>query len=110
MSKRKCAGTSKRANLEELGISRERYLEMRSGCRNGLYDREMLRAACDGGLEFLMKWIILSVTKKLSYDDLEKMWARGEIGRAPCCRTDFYACRRRFYHNLNEILKERGET
>ncbi len=94
-----------RMGYNEYGISRARYVELRNGCMMGKYSRRALSKACIG-LEFIEPWIILSVTKSKSYDALKIKWQLKEIEQMPCCRTDFYGFRRKFYHNLDVILRE----
>lgn len=94
-----------RHGFDAYGIDRGRYMELRGGCASGKYRAEMLLKACSG-FEFLTEWIIMSVAKNLSYDSLEKMWARGEIKYMACSRTSFYRHRRKFYSNLDRMLKE----
>lgn len=99
-----------RFSYSEYGISRARYLELRNGCAEGKYSSKTLSKACRG-LEFVKPWIILSVTKDKSYDELQKKWELKEIERMPCCRTDFYGWRRKFYYNLDCLLKnEQGNS
>lgn len=102
-----------RPSYPELGISKERLRELQNGCRGGIYSSETLSKACIG-LDFIEPWIILSVTKSKSYDLMEY----SELGRIPVGRSDFYGFRRKFYHNLDCLLKngqgnlpvkERGE-
>lgn len=50
--------------------------------------------------------IILSVTKSKSYDRLEFDL---QLGRVPAGRTDFYGFRRKFYHNLDCLLRAQQE-
>ena len=106
-----------RLGFDAYNISRERYIELRNGCAEGKYSLKTLREACKG-IEFISPWIILSVTKSKSYDELQKKWELREIEQIPYCRTDFYGWRRKFYHNLdcllrteqeNEPVKERGK-
>lgn len=94
-----------RPSFEELGICKERYLELRSGCAAGKYSCRTLSKACRG-LEFIKPWIILSVTKSKSYDLIEY----SEMGRIPIGRSDFYGYRRRFYYNLDCLLREEQEN
>ena len=89
-----------RMGYSEYGISRARYTELRDGCMMGKYSRRTLSKACIG-LEFIEPWIILSVTKSKSYDLMEY----SDLGRIPVGRSDFYGFRRKFYHNLNCLLK-----
>ena len=93
-----------RQSFKELGICKERYLELRSGCGTGKYSRRTLSEACRG-LEDAEPWILLSVTQNKSYDALRVKWELKEMGRIPYCRTDFYALRRQFYHNLDCLLR-----
>lgn len=94
-----------RFGFDAYNISRERYIELRNGCAEGKYSPEVLREACRG-LEFLEPWIILSVTKSRSYDLIEY----SEMGRIPVGRTDFYGYRRKFYHNLDCLLRSEQEN
>lgn len=91
-----------RLGYSEYGISRARYIELRNGCAEGKYSPETLQEACRG-LEFIEPWIIPSVTKSKSYDRIEFDL---QLGRVPVGRTDFYGFRRKFYHNLDLILKK----
>ena len=91
-----------RLSFDAYNISRERYIELRGGCAAGKYSRETLSKACRG-LEFIEPWIILSVTKSKSYDLIEFDY---KLGRIPVGRSDFYGFRRKFYHNLDVLLKE----
>ena len=95
-----------RKSWDDYGISRERYLELRNGCREGRYNNKMLLNACRG-FEFVGPWIILSVTKNKSYDHLEFDL---KLGRIPCGRTNFYALRQLFYHNRDMALKKKDKT
>ncbi len=95
-----------RRSFEELGISKARYLELRSGCMTGKYSRRMLSKACIG-LEDVKPWILLSVTENKPYEVIE---FDARLGRICVGRTNFYALRRQFYHNLDCLLKnEQGD-
>lgn len=91
-----------RLSFDAYNISRERYRELRNGCALGKYSLETLSKACSG-LEFIKPWILLSVTKSKSYDLIE---FDCKLGRIPIGRSDFYGYRRKFYHNLDVILRE----
>ncbi len=104
LSRKENQGTP-RLSFEAYNISRERYLELRNGCVTGKYSLELLSKACTG-FEWIEPWILLSVTKGKSYDEMRKKWDLKEIGRIPYCRTDFYGIRRYFYHRLDLLLKE----
>lgn len=97
---------STRKSWNDYGISRDRYLELRNGCRQGHYSHKTLSQACRG-FEFIRPWIILSVTQNRPYDKLE---FDSKLGRIPIGRTDFYGCRRLFYHNLDVALKKEQEA
>ena len=94
-----------RMGYSEYGISRERYIELRNGCAEGKYSTKALSKACIG-LEFVKPWIILSVTKSKSYDLMEY----SDLGRIPVGRSDFYGFRRKFYHNLDCLLRSEQEN
>ena len=106
MSRKKTGRTENqgapRLGFNAYNISRERYIELRKGCAAGKYSRETLSKACRG-LGFIEPWIILSVTKSKSYDLIEFDF---KLGRIPIGRSDFYGFRRKFYHNLDVLLKE----
>lgn len=95
-----------RLGFDAYNISRERYIELRNGCAAGKYSRETLREACKK-LEFIEPWIILSVTKSKSYDLIE---FNAKLGRIPVGRSNFYGYRRRFYHNLDCLLRSEQEN
>lgn len=90
----------KHFNYSPYKISKARYLQLCDDCASGRYSDKILHEACRG-LEFVEKWIILSVTKNKSYDRIE----RSELDRIPASRTSFYRYRRLFYYNLNALLK-----
>lgn len=103
-----------RRSFKELGISKARYLELRSGCMTGKYSCRMLSTACTG-IEDVKPWILLSVTKNKPYEVIE---FDAKLGRIAVGRTNFYALRRQFYQNLdcllrteqeNALVKERGK-
>lgn len=95
---------STRLSWKELGMSKESVRELQNGCKAGIYPPETLSKACRG-FEFIKPWILLSVTKGCSYDTMRTKWELGELERAPVGRTDFYGCRRKFYYNLDNLLK-----
>lgn len=98
--------TIQRISYEEYGISKNRLLELQDGCRTGMCPSEMMSNACNG-FEFVGPWIILSVTKNRSYDSLEFDL---KLGRIPCGRSNFYSYRRRFYYNLDCLLRAELEN
>lgn len=102
MSKGKCIGTIKRLSFEELGICKERYLQLKAGCKNGLYAQETLLQACQNMPEGVAAFILKSVTEGKTFERVE---FDDKLGRICVGRTNFYALRRRFYSDLNEALK-----
>lgn len=94
-----------RLSFEELGINNERYLQLKAGCKNGLYDREMLLQACRDMPEGVAEFIVKSVTEGKTF---EKVEFDSKLGRISVCRTNFYALRRRFYGNLDRLTRESG--
>lgn len=92
-----------RFSYEELGISPKLCEKLSKQCEQGLYSRETLLAACEG-FEFCFEWILLSVTKHRSFDKL----CAFEETICPVSRTDFYGCRRMFFHNLDCIVRKNG--
>lgn len=94
-----------RLGFNAYNISRERYIELRNGCASGKYSRETLSRACEG-LEFVKSYILLSVTQNKSYDAFRVKWELKEMEQIPIGRSDFYGFRRKFYHNLDVILRE----
>ena len=101
--------TMQRRSYAQYGIGQQRLEELQSGCRTGAYPSEILKAACKG-LEAISPWILLSVRQGKSFDTLAVRWELSEIEKPPFCRTDFYSCRRLFYHNLDVILREEEIT
>lgn len=88
--------------MSKENIIHERDMELRDGCASGKYNAKILLEACRG-IEFVQPWIVLSVTKNLSYDRLEYT---EELGRIPASRTSFYRYKKLFYNNLDALLKE----
>ena len=54
-------------------------------------------------------YILLSIKQNLSYDALEKLWARGEVDRIPCSRTGFYYTKKYFYHLFDLEVRRIGK-
>lgn len=90
-----------RQSYDFYGLDRQRVEELKEYCKAGVYPSEMLQKACNG-FEWLAPWILLSVQQGLSYDFLEFDM---ELGRVPAGKSDFYGFRRKFYHNLDVLLK-----
>ena len=92
-----------RMSFEELGIDKKRYLQLKAGCESGLYDRETLLQACQNIPEGVTAFILKSVTENKTFERVE---FDCKLGRISVCRTNFYALRRQFYHNLDKILRK----
>ena len=90
--------------LQDYGITRERYNELKALCQSGKYD-DVVRSEARRANEIISEYILLSVKKNLSFEGVE--YAKG-LGRIPCGRTDFYGYRRLFYHLFDERMKENG--
>ena len=90
-------------------MSKERVRELQNGCKAGIYPYETLLKACTE-FKFLEPWILLSVTKGWSYDFMIIKWELRELEHAPVGKTDFYGYRRKFYYNLDNLLKGEHST
>lgn len=97
-----------RRSWEQYGIDKARYSKLTEYVRSGRYDDIASYAAyqADKNLE---EYILLSITQSKSYDAIEKLWARGKIGRMPCSRTGFYSARRFFYYLFDKELRRIGK-
>lgn len=90
------AGTP-RHSLEYYGLTHERVAELENLIRSGKYTRLASSVAHTVDKDSA-QYILLSITKKLSYEGLDKLYGRGEIGKIPCSRTGFYYTKKYFYH------------
>lgn len=106
MSRRKWSGWHRapRVSYAVYGISRERYLELRSLCQSRKYD-SIVRQAAYQASEEIAEYIIKSVTQKKSYGKIE---FDRKLGRICVCQTDFYGYRRLFYHLFDLYLRGCG--
>ena len=86
-----------RYSWQYYGISKARYRQLTEYIQSGRYASLASQEAHRACNEFA-EYILLSARENKSYDALEKLWARGEIERIPCGKTDFYGIRRYFYH------------
>ena len=68
-----------------------------------------LCSAAHTASEMIAEYLLLSVTKGLSYDTLRVKWELREIEQMPCGRTNFYGIRRYFYYLFDKTLKESGK-
>lgn len=97
--------TIQRLNYVEYGIAEQRLAELQDGCRAGIYPPEILKAACKE-FEFIEPLILLSIRQGKSFDRLQILWELGEMERPAVSRSGFYRFRRRFFANLDVILRE----
>lgn len=97
-----------RHSWKQYGISKERYRQLNEYIQSGRYAFLASSAAHDACEDFA-EYFLLSVKENLSYEGLEKLWARGDIERMPCGRSDFYGWRRYFFSIMNEKMKEIGK-
>lgn len=97
-----------RHSWEHYGISEERYRKLTEYIQSGIYT-SVARQAAHIANKDIAKYILLSVTENLSYDELQKMWELKRIERMACCRTDFYGYRRLFYHLFDLEVRRIGK-
>lgn len=93
-----------RASYQDYGITSERLNELMEIVKSGRYDA-LVRSAAHTANKDIAEYILLSVTKDKSYDELKKKWELREIERMACGRSDFYGYRRLFFHYLDCTLK-----
>lgn len=95
-----------RKSWEEYGLGdRERRAELRTMAQSSEY-AEIARNCAHIAAPEIERYILLSVTENLSYEGLEKAWARGDIDRMACGKSDFYGYKRFFYHLFDERVKK----
>ena len=97
-----------RHSWQHYGISKERCRQLTEYIQSGRYASLASQAAHRANKD-IAECILLSVTQNKSYDTLEKLWARGEIGRIPYGKTDFYGIRRYFYHLFDLEVRRIGK-
>jgi hypothetical protein len=93
---------------KDYGISRERKNELKDMCQREEYARVVLYAAHRANEE-LEGYIYLSMTKKLSFDQMGASQYVEKYGVPMYCRTDFYGYRRLAYHYFDEKVKEMNQ-
>lgn len=96
--------------IEYYGLTDERVEELERFIRfGGKYIVPIASSAAYKANKLIYGHILLSIKRNLSYDTLEKMWARGEIERIPYCRTDFYGIRRYFFSIFDKEMRRIGK-
>lgn len=97
-----------RHSWQHYGISKERYRQLTKYIQSGRYAPIALQAAHRANKD-IAEYLLLSVTERLSYDELRKMWELKKIERIPYCRTDFYGIRRYFMACFDKELRRMGK-
>lgn len=99
---------SVRASWEHYGITKERFAELKAFARSPGNSGAVL-AACLAADGMSARHIFLSLTENLSFEDLEKLTAKGELGRLAVGRSNFYGLRRLAFHYLDVGLAKGAE-
>lgn len=89
-------------------ISKSRYRQLTEYIQSGRYAALASQAAHRADKD-AAGYILLSIKQNLSYDALEKLWARDEIDRIPCSRTGFYYTKKYFYHLFDLEVRRIGK-
>lgn len=97
-----------RYSFSYYGISKSREKQLTEYIQSGRYN-SVARQAAHAANKDIAEYLLLSVTKNLSYDELRKMWELKKIERMACCRTDFYGYRRLFYHLFDLEVRRIGK-
>ena len=87
------------------GITKERYRQLTEYIQSGRYSSLASQAAHTAN-ETIAEYLIKSIVENKSYDKLE---FDDKLGRICYGRTDFYGCRRFFYHLFDLELKKIGK-
>lgn len=97
-----------RHSLTYYGLTDERVAELEKLIRSGKYAR-LASSVAHTADNNVAEYILLSITKKLSYEGLEKLYGRGEIERIPCSRTGFYYTKKYFYSLFDKEVRRIGK-
>lgn len=97
-----------RHSWQYYGITKQRYRQLTEYIQSGRYASLASQAAHRADKDSA-EYILLSITKKLSYEGLDKLYGRGEIGRIPCSRTGFYYTKKYFYHLFDLEVRRIGK-
>lgn len=97
-----------RRSLAHYGLTDERVEELTKLVQSGRYASLASRTAYMADDE-AAEYILLSIEKRLSYEGLDKLYGRGEIGRIPCSRTGFYYTKKYFYSLFDKELRRIGQ-
>lgn len=102
-----CKGIPRRS-LGHYGLTNERVEELEKMIQSGRYDHLASSVAYTADKDSA-EYILLSITKKLSYEGLGKLYGRGEIDRIPCSRTGFYYTKKYFFHLMDLEMRRIGK-
>ena len=94
-----------RHSWQYYGISKERYRQLTEYILSGRYT-SVARQAAHTANKDIAEYLIKSIVENKSYDKLE---FDDKLGRICYGRTDFYGCRRFFYHLFDLELKKIGK-
>lgn len=94
-----------RHSWQHYGISKARYGQLTEYIQSGRY-ASVARQAAHTANEMIAEYLIKSIVENKSYDKLE---FDDKLGRICYGRTDFYGCRRFFYHLFDLELKKIGK-
>lgn len=97
-----------RYSWQHYGISKERYRQLTEYIQSGRYAPVARQAAYTANKD-IAEYLVMSIEKDLSYDDLEQMWTLKEIERIPVGRSDFYGWRRYYIHIFDLELRRIGK-
>ena len=97
-----------RHSLSYYGLTYKRVDELEKLIRSGEYSR-LASSVAHTADNNVAEYILLSITKKLSYEGLEKLYGCGEIDRMPCSRTGFYYTKKYFYSLFDKELRRIGK-
>lgn len=97
-----------RHSLKHYRLTNERVKELEKLIQSGRYTSLASQAAHRADKD-AAGYILLSIEQNLSYDALEKLWARGKIDRIPCSRTGFYYTKKYFFHLMDMEMRKIGK-
>ena len=97
-----------RHSWQYYGIRKERYRQLTEYIRSGRY-ASVARQAARTANKDIAEYLVTSIEKDISYDDLERMWTLKEIERIPVGRSDFYGWRRYYMHVFDLELRRIGK-
>lgn len=97
-----------RYSWEHYGISKERHRQLTEYIQSGRY-ASLASQVAHRADKVVAEYILLSIKQNLSYDALDKLYARGGIDRIPCSRTGFYYTKKYFFHLMDMEMMRIGK-